>query len=100
MSATVLPKPYDQLEALIVNGAPAEASRALRGALLQRILAHAKAAAPFYAARIPERLLGGAPSPAAWQNLPLLTTEELRAHDGAIKVANPPPLAGATRSTW
>jgi len=100
IEAPDLPKPYDRLPSLIAHGAPADAANALRGALFAKILRYAKTASPFYAERIPDALLQPTATQALWRTVRRLTKEELRANDGAIKVAKPPPFAGATRSAW
>jgi phenylacetate-CoA ligase len=88
------------LPALIADGAPAEAALALRGALFANMLRYAKAVSPFYAERIPDALLQPTATQALWRTVRRLTKDELRANDQSIKVAKPPPFAGATREAW
>jgi hypothetical protein len=95
-----LPPPYDRVPALIAQGTPPETANALRGTLFANILRHAKGASPFYAERIPDTLLQPTATQALWRTVRRLTKDELRAHDELIKIANPPPFAGATRSAW
>jgi len=95
-----LPPPYDRLPALINDGAPPETANALRGALLANILRYARASSPFYAERIPDALLQPTATQALWRTVRRLTKDELRAHEGLIKIAKPPPFAGNTRSAW
>ena len=57
MTETLPPPPYDRLPALIAHGAPADVTNALRAVMLANLLRYAKAAAPFYADRIPQAVL-------------------------------------------
>ncbi len=95
-----LPPPYDRLPALIAQGAPPDAANVLRGTLFANILRYAKASSPFYAERIPDTLLQPTATQALWRTVRTLTKDDLRAHDGLIKIAKPPPFAGETRSAW
>lgn len=100
MTEAPLQPPYDRLPRLIAEGAPAAEASAVRGALLANMLRFAKAASPFYRDRIPDALLQPNASAAIWPTVRRLTKDELRANDAAIKVANTPPFAGATRESW
>jgi phenylacetate-CoA ligase len=95
-----LPPPYERLPSLIAHGAPADVAKAVRATMLANVLRYAKAAAPFYADRIPQALFEAPPTPALWRTVRLLTKDDLRAHHLAIKIAKPPPFAGQTREAW
>jgi len=100
MKALQLPPPFDRLPSLIADGAPPDMANVLRGAMLETMLRHAKAASSFYAQRIPQTLLEPGAPPALWRTLRLLTKDELRAELQGIQISNPPAFAGATREAW
>ena len=76
------------------------AARAFQAQNLTRLAAIACAMSPFYRDRLAPAMGRSGLRLARWEDIPILTKDELREHRNSILIADPGPESGAVRMGW